>query len=177
MNVWMIGIEKKYATYEELKLRQAVAQGWPYLDNLSHMVGANNVREQIVAMGEADQVARIFDNLLAIMEPCDLVLGFEGLTLRGICQLTRVTNYHFDDQGQSSKIPPSFFGKSNYEYAHILSPVLWIDWENFIPYLQGGHTPNPPAKAPPGIVKSHQASDLIAAWQRFRCCDEDGGDK
>jgi hypothetical protein len=170
MQVWMVAIAKKYTSYEELKIRRVVAQGWPDLGDLSLLVAANNVREQIIESGEDGDTARIFENLLSNIQQCDLALGFEGTKLRGICQLTRVTRYAYDDVGQASGIPPSTFSKPSYNYANILFPVLWIDWEDFVQFMRGAPTPSAGGQGPRGIDKSHHPQDVIDAWNRFCCC-------
>ena len=171
MRVWMVAIDKEYSSYEEFKIRRVVAQGWPDLGDISHLVAAIDVKEQLMKVCENADTPRIFDNLLSKMKQCDLVLGFEGTKLRGISQLTRVTRYAYDVVGQVSSIPPSTFSKTDYNYANILFPVLWIDWEEFIPFMHGAPTPSASGQGPHGIDESRKHSeDVIAAWSRFCCC-------
>jgi len=168
MPVWMIGIDRNWTSYNELKGRNAAAQGWPDLGDLSNYIGSKNIQNEIQLLCHQKydnnicvNAPRTFENLLNKMSAGDLVLGFEGTTLCGICQLSSDTEYKFDDKGQASGII------GDYEYAHILHPVTWLDWNDFTPFMMQGQTPACGSKGVPGIQQSHQSQDVIPAWQKF----------
>jgi len=174
MTVWMIGIDTSCSTYNELKRRNAVAQGWPDLGDLSDYIGSKNILNEIKVLCQQkhqkyndDKICinapRTFENLLNKMSIGDLVLGFQGTNkLCGICQLSSDTKYKFDDKGQSSGII------GGYDYAHILHPVTWIDWDDFTPFMVQGQTPSPGNRGVAGIKRSNKSQYVIpAAWQRF----------
>ena len=161
MNIWMIGIEINYSSYDELKLRHVVAQGWSDLGDLSNL-NNNNIDQQISVLYQQNypqpnrnkNVCRILRCLLLEMKPDDLVLGFEGTVLRGICQLPKHFQYCYDNQ---------------YEYAHILHPVDWLDWNEFSVFMPpNSNQPCAGGQGPPGISQMRQQVDILtSAWQKY----------
>jgi hypothetical protein len=99
MTTWWLAIDRQHTSYEELKHRKVVAQGWPDLGNLvtlCTLVGAGdrNAFIQTVAAldrigyGTATHADRVMWDLLN-MRAGDLVVGIEGTTVRGICELKK----------------------------------------------------------------------------------------
>ena len=166
MAVWWLAIDRNQenTSYEELKHRKVVAQGWPALGNLATLLPLVQAerrdlfRRAVLALyefahpeGQAE-VDRIMWQLLRLQEG-DLVVGIEGTAVRGICQLERNgwDSYRYD-------------GPDAYNYAHTVGfPVRWRDWDagGF------GFTPQPPALGVPGIralQKDYQR--VMDVWER-----------
>jgi hypothetical protein len=108
MTVWWLAIDRNNAhcSYDELKRRKVVAQGWPDFGDLSeklkfrYQMVKSEVYEEIQRIGDAvyrgrdfwkkdrelNGTPRIFWNLLNLRAG-DLVVGIEGIKVRGICEL------------------------------------------------------------------------------------------
>ena len=166
MAVWWLAIDRNQqnASYEELKYRKVVAQGWPALGNLVTLLplvqagrrdpfcGAVQTLYECVYPGGQDEVGRIMWQLLRLQEG-DLVVGIEGGNVegvRGICQIEHNgwDSYRYDDPGAY-----------HHNYAHTVGcPVEWIDWEF-------GFIPQPPAQSVPGIrALQNDCQQVIDAW-------------
>lgn len=171
--VWWLAIDSnnRHCSYQELKERKAVAQGWPKLGDLSkqlefmYQMDKAQTYEDIKRIGdkaykgsehwEKDRlpsgIPRVFWNLLSLRKG-DLVVAIEGTTVRGVCELNQhgVDGYLFDQ---------------NYNYAHRFGgDVDWIDWDRRI----FGEPPTPPRLSVKGISKlSNQAHYVIKLWESF----------
>ena len=99
MNIWWLAISLKHTSYAELKHRKVVAQGWPELGDLTGLcplLGAGNNDEfrravtclEAISYGQATHAAQVMDTLLSIKSG-DLVVGIEGVQVKGICQLDK----------------------------------------------------------------------------------------
>jgi hypothetical protein len=152
MNVWWMTINRAMGnSYEKLKTRKVIAQGWPHLGDLSILIQNfdsywRNHRDefevliQMLALPvyprDAQHVPRALKNLFNLMSITigDLIVAVEsdrgaGMVM-GICEAERNAweSYQQDNPGI-------------YDYAHtVCFPVKWIDWEGVdIP------PPKPPA--------------------------------
>ncbi len=166
MDVWWLAIDKnqKHTSYEELKHRKVVAQGWPALGNLVTLLPlvraerrdlfrrAMQALHECVYPEDRAEVDRIMWQLLRL-QTGDLVVGIEGVEVRGICQLGHNgwDSYRYDDPDA-------------YNYAHTVGfPVKWIDWNAD----EFGFTPQPPAQSVAGIREmQNDRQRVIDAWER-----------
>jgi len=165
MKTWWLAIDKRYTSYEELKYRKVIAQGWPKLGDLSTLIPLvqkdreDMYRKVIDALNEAQYgqadsgVARIMLNLLNLKKD-DLIVGIEGTKVRGICQLERnaIDSYRFDS-------PDAF------HYTQTVGfPVKWHDWNED----QIGFTPIAPAQSVDGLEGLNKESQqVIEAWRKL----------
>ena len=129
MATWWLAIDRQYTSYDELKHRKIVAQGWPDLGNLltlCALVGAGDRNTfmqtvtalECIAYGNSTHAARVMWDLLS-MRAEDLVVGIEGTTVKGICQLK--------ENGWDSY---QHHSPEAYNYAQTIGfPVEWIDWD------------------------------------------------
>ena len=168
--VWWLAIDSNngHSSYQELKKRKVVAQGWPKFGDLSkqlvfkYQMDKPQTYEDIKNIGdkvykganhwEKDRLPsgtpRVFWNLLNLKKG-DLVVAIEGTTVRGVCELKQhgVDGYSFNP---------------NYNYAHGFGgDIDWINWEekNF------GEPPTSPRLSVKGISKlSNQAQYVIKRW-------------
>lgn len=125
MTAWLIAIDKEYCSYEELKYRKVIAQGWADIGNLSALLPVKNETKfkeiitnyvSYVYDGWQDKrdPGRIMLNLLSIKKG-DFVICCEGETIRGIAKITTDVKYDFQN--------PEL-----YEYAQCIFPVTeWKD--------------------------------------------------
>lgn len=174
MAVWWLAIDKNngHCSYEELKNRSVVAQGWPLFGDLSkkinfrYQLNRNEIKEAIQHIGdeayqgydhwkndrEPRRTPRIFWNLLNLRVG-DLIVGIEGTHVRGICELPKhgIDGYSYDPL---------------YNYAHGFGgSVQWIDWSQSI----FGIPPSPPRLSVHGIAKlSNQAHHVEDSWKVYK---------
>ncbi|MEA2098120.1 MAG: AAA family ATPase, partial [Patescibacteria group bacterium] len=135
--IWIIGIqtgpkkEEQYSSYEELKKRRVVAQGWPELQDLSclYKKTEKKIRKGINILGTGSENVRVFINMLKEIKHGDIVIGAEGTRLKGVCQIPEGVIYGYDNDGSFTAINPSEFNKDDFNYAHCLFPVVWVDWD------------------------------------------------
>ena len=165
MATWWLAIDRQYTSYDELKHRKIVAQGWPDLGNLltlCALVGAgdrNTFMQTVTALeriayGNSTHAARVMWDLLS-MRAEDLVVGIEGTTVKGICQLK--------ENGWDSY---QHHSPEAYNYAQTIGfPVEWIDWDVHV----FGFTPVPPAQSVQGVAGLQNASQQVAsAWSKYQ---------
>ncbi|MGH7985092.1 MAG: AAA family ATPase [Candidatus Binataceae bacterium] len=162
-NVWWCAIDKnnENATYEELKQRNVVAQGWSALGDLSDLIGKSS--EQIEAELQRRSRAlrnydppppHIFSNLLSEMRPGDLVIGIEGTTVKGICKLSEETRYRYD-HGPAGE----------FEYAQCLYPVDWVDWSE-VSADKSLTVPHRGVRGNARLIKDE--ATVISVWERYK---------
>ncbi|OQB47424.1 MAG: hypothetical protein BWY02_02136 [bacterium ADurb.Bin157] len=133
MNIWWLATAQNdgYCSYNELKYRKVLAQGWSQIGDLRALLPLQNeekFQETIRALVKyvyndlepADKPAYTILNLLK-MQQNDLVLCTEGTTVKGIAKITSEPQYRYDDGGGS------------YEYAQTIFPVTdWVDWDESV---------------------------------------------
>lgn len=121
-------IARDCSSYEELKERHVVAQGWSASDDISFFVeepestGWNYIccfgRNGTSGFSSERDKNKAYSALIGIthLRSGEIVLATEGGTIRGICEVPEDFCYFYD---------------GNYEYANCLFPVNWIDWDVF----------------------------------------------
>jgi hypothetical protein len=170
VKTWWLATSKNegHCSYEELKYRKILAQGWPKLGDLDTLYktyikykienklidNINNLRSYVYNNSPENRNAgNIITNLFKFKEG-DLVVCTEGETVRGIARLGENPKYRFDD------------GNGLYEYAQTISPIAeWVDWNINI----AGKPPSPSSMGPVGIeglVKDRQL--VIDAWEKLK---------
>ena len=170
MAIWWTAIDREHCTYEELKHRQVVAQGWRRLGDLStlrvflpdmrqefttcvQLIGDASYREQ-GWWAEHDRAPNraptAMWNLLSISDG-DLVVALEGITVRGLCEVQR---------GAAS----SYAHQAAWEYAQTVGfPLKWVDWETQLL----GDPPTAPAQSVLGIKSVQKEEALVRrAWEK-----------
>jgi 5-methylcytosine-specific restriction protein B len=123
MAIKKIGISTEWATYEELKQRCVVAQGWDDSGDLSFLWDKEN-EENIdkflnLFTGGVPKGKNAFSNIFRQIKSGDIVLAFEGNTVKGICEMPEDFVYFYDDDAEN--------------YRNCLFPVRWVDWDSFCP--------------------------------------------
>jgi len=171
MNTWWSAVDIEWCSYEELKHRKVVAQGWRDLGDLSSLLGSisqnkDKFVEVVQLLGDAaytntdwwsedrkvERTPAVMWNLLNVRQG-DLVVAVEGTTVKGICQIEQdaASSYHY---------APA------YEYAQTIGfPVEWVDWdaEAF------GFAPTPPSRSILGLRGLNNESEAVKrAWEEYR---------
>jgi hypothetical protein len=177
MAVWWCAIDKNedWSTYEELKSRNVIAQGWTELGNLSDLVGQPDklLQQALSNRGAEAAVTGIFINLLSKVCAGDLVVGIEGTRVRGICEVLPQSAYIYDAVNNIEELqhpelaPNSRDGQgrfSEFNYAHCLYPAYWIDWDVVSPAWAPG-TPGQGVKGIASLVKD--ANAVAERWRQY----------
>ena len=133
-NVWWFAADKKYpgSSYEDLKARRVIAQGWPLLGDLTTalplIAASRDTAKEILApycrthilRGELqpEQIYKPANTLhfLLQIEQGDVLVALEGTTPRGMAEspLDALSGYRYDDP--------------DYNYAHVVADdVEWVD--------------------------------------------------
>lgn len=172
MTVWKLGIDVGCSSYLELSARHVVAQGWPGTGDLSFLFGSDiNKTERwlkkLHPMPNTAKAQRTLTNLLSKIKEGDIILGYQGNTIVGICQIPNDFVYIYENS-HASCVTCSPTGRC--EYAHCLFPVNWVDWNTFLSTLPPG-TLLPTLSAGqgiPGIVKNNDDPKAIEnAWRAY----------
>jgi hypothetical protein len=89
------------------------------------------------------------------MRAGDLVVGIEGTTVRGICELKK--------NGWESY---QYHSPEAYNYAQTIGfPTDWVDWNPAV----FGFTPVPPAQGVQGVGRLQNESQHVSdAWGRYQ---------
>jgi len=168
MKTWWLALDRKYTSFEEIKHRRVVAQGWPLLGDLRTLAPlasetANeglfkSVIHQLATRaypGDERAIAHAPEAMWTLMQvrSGDLLVGIEGRTVRGVCQVDRdaFASYWYDATGF-------------YDYAQtVCRPVEWRDWDET---LLG----SPPEASRHGVMAikglQNESERVIEAWSQ-----------
>ncbi len=165
MGIWWLATSKNegHSSYNELKYRKILAQGWSVIGDLSALLPVRDrskfkiIIDKLVdyADGSEDErgPGRIILNLLDFRED-DYVLCTEGETVKGIAKVGPAPKYRYDN------------GAGSFEYAQTIYPVTeWKDWNV---QLAG---PPPPTKAMGPVGINHYGGgeqDIEDAWRKLQ---------
>ncbi len=121
-NIYKIGVDREYTSFEELNENHVVSQGWSDTGDLSFafrdeeeysLISANL---DIIGSGDT-KISYTLHRLLIDIKPGDIILAFEGNTLKGITQIPEKIIY--------------FYNENVKEYKNSLFPVNWVKWSDF----------------------------------------------
>ena len=159
MTVWNLGIDLDYCSYEELKQRKVIAQGWSKID-LTWLIHFKDEQSFVEVVEKLDEILYkptkkelkigwTMKNLLSIKEG-DAVVCCEGTKARGIAVITKPVKYFF------------YNNKTNivyFEYANTIGPVeadQWIDLTD-----DDSKSIRVGAKGVPGITKCLESREEV----------------
>lgn len=165
MNIYGLALDREYTSYEELRPRQVVAQGWRQLGDLRTLcrLAADpryeaRFRDAVTGLAELaygrraphlDRPGNVMWNLMRA-QAGDLFVAIEGTVVRGISQVLApgAFTYQFEP---------------NFEYAQTFGhPVRWFDWDLNV----FGPAPTAPAQSVPGVAQVRNERNRIArAWE------------
>ena len=166
MAIWWLATSKNegHCSYDELKSRQVLAQGWPCIGNLEALIPVTDEGLFITRINqmvkckyshvERRNPGRIIKNLVSFEEG-DLVLCTEGKAVKGIARVGANTEYRYDNGVVPNK----------YEYAQTMGPIVeWKDWNIRL----AGNPPPTKAMGPVGIDHYRRDEQIIKdAWSRL----------
>ena len=182
MTVWWCAIDynQGYATYDELKARNVVAQGWEDLGNLLRLgeITESKISQLVDRYNEGrpekeHAPSDTFKNLLNRIRRGDLVVGIEGQQVKGICKILAETRYIFNSADNfetvnngtlalHSKTANGVF--TGFNYPHCLYPVKWVDWTT----IDSNWAPGAPGQGVKGIRRLQQAApDVETRWNTY----------
>lgn len=164
MNIWWLATSAKdnYCSYEELKQRKVLAQGWPEIGDLTSLIKSkpnkdnlknticNFIAQQYPQKTNCTHCARSIVNLLMDIKVGDIVAICEGINVKGFAKVTKSLEYSYDN---------------NYEYAHQVGIVTeWKNWDS----SKVGQAPKIPGQGPKGIEHcNNDAQKIIDAWSKL----------
>ncbi|GHT77768.1 hypothetical protein FACS189464_0020 [Bacteroidia bacterium] len=121
-----IGSEPKKASFEELKQRCVVAQGWSDSGDLSFLTeSAENLDKFLPLFNQGEQSGtNAFNQFFRSIKTGDIILGLEGNSIKGIGEIPNDFIYFFDDERTDN-------GEYKYHYRNCVFPVTWVDWKDF----------------------------------------------
>ena len=172
MNIWRLGIEIGCSSFVQLKSRKVVAQGWPYTGNMAFLQNNKNASNWLQKLVPGDEKAqRTLANLLVEMQPGDIVLGFEGNTIKGICEMPSQYVYLYRSHHKTCCSYNNPTKRRYCDYANCLYPVIWVDWQIFENHCASANidlpTPNA-GQGVKGIEQCHKHSNEIkTAWDAY----------
>ncbi|MGB3919264.1 MAG: hypothetical protein WBL07_17660 [Thiothrix litoralis] len=165
MSIWWLATSKNegHCSYDELKNRKLLAQGWSALGDLSKLRSLindeNNFKNTINKMVEDTydcwidkrNPGRIILNLLKFREN-DIVICTEGTTVMGMAKVGKNPQYRYDN------------GDGKYEYAQTIYPVSeWKDWNTKIVT-----PPTTSTMGPVGINRyGKNNQEIMDAWEKL----------
>ncbi len=123
MSIKKIGLDKKVTSFDELFSQYVVAQGWPNWGDLSFAYTAqdtsrDNKFQSFIETTYFDSKApHTFRQLLKEIKSHDIILAFEGNTIKGITEIPNDFVY--------------FYNVEMEDYKNCLFPVKWVRWKDF----------------------------------------------
>ncbi len=188
MSVWRMAIDVNggNATYEEIRERHVVAGGWSDLGDLYCLYQACRAGQLNWQQAHAvltvlanhngfdpneTRFRNTFRRLLIEINTGDIVIGYEGMNPRGICQIGQCFTYAFDPNGLHG-VHPQQFGRNHFEYAHCIYGVNWVDWNVFNAFVEAtGDQPIPPYVGGMGVpgfqIRNADADRIQQHWQAY----------
>ena len=155
MTVWNLGIDLDCCSYDELKQRKVIAQGWPdidlttlqYIKDSQLFVDVVNELDKVIYKPTQKEIksGRTMQNLLSIKES-DAVVCCEGTKARGIAVISKPVKYFF------------YNNKNNivcFEYANTIGPIDADQWINLTD--EESKSISVAAQGVPGITKCHES--------------------
>jgi hypothetical protein len=120
MNIWKIGISKDYSSFDEMKKYHTVSQGWPKRGDLTFLWNETNeeINKYISDIVNGDGKGRYtIKRLFNEIKPGDIIIAFEGNSLKGITQMPLKYVYFYNEEVGN--------------YRNSLFPVNWVNWDDF----------------------------------------------
>ena len=155
MNIKKIGVDTNYATYEELKRRHVVAQGWNEFGDLTFLLDeSEDIEEYLPRITYGSQGGKnTFNQLFRKIKTGDIILALEGNQIKGITEIPDKFIYCYDEE---------------YDYSNSLFPVTWIDWSVF---CKNTSLLSQKGQGAPGIVNCNLTdinNYINKNWKRFK---------
>lgn len=119
MNIKKVGCGLDWSSYVELKEHHVVSQGWNEYGDLSFMYrNSKELWQYIDIVSDWAQPGRnALKQLMLEIKSHDIILAFEGNTVKGIAEVPEEFTYYYDDNIE--------------HYKNCIYPLEWIDWDDF----------------------------------------------
>lgn len=119
MNIKKVGCGLEWTSYSELKTNHVVSQGWNEFGDLSFMFNnPKDLREYINLVSDWNKAGKnAFRQLMSEIKPHDIILAFEGNSVKGIAEIPEKYVYYYSHEVE--------------HYQNCIFPINWIDWEDF----------------------------------------------
>ena len=139
-----------YTSYEEVKSRNVIAQGWSNSGDVSFFKEEANL-DVYLGLIKGDNSKRNAFNELFKVQAGDVFIAFEGARIAGICEVPDDFEYVY---------------QSEYEYSNAVFPVKWIDWEKIsnVTPPEGFRPRNPVFN----IHKQEIISYIEKFWEKYK---------
>lgn len=119
MKIKKVGCGLDWSSYKELKEFHVVSQGWGEYGDLSFLFHQpEDLQKYIDVVSCWSQSGKnAFRQMMQDISAHDIILAFEGNSVKGIAEVPERFVYYFDDEIES--------------YKNCLFPLNWVDWEDF----------------------------------------------
>lgn len=119
MNIKKVGVAIEYCTYDKMKAKNEVSQGWSEWGDLAFLSKEKDIETYLPRICHGSQGGfNAFRQIFKDIKSGDIILAFEGNTIRGITEMPPDFIYCYDDEERGG-------------YANSLWPVNWVDWTEF----------------------------------------------
>ena len=155
MAIYRCPIDSRYSSYESLKRRHVVAQGWSSSNDVSFFIEEADIGRFFPVFAERKdwgKVNTVFNVLTQKARAGDIFIATIGGEICGICELPEEFTYVY--------LP-------NDEYANCLFPVNWIDWSTFCPDFAQISNPRSPGPLT-CIGQSNVGTYVKENWAAFK---------
>ena len=119
MRIKKVGVSTDYSSYEELKKYHVISQGFNEYGDLSFMFKDRKLLEKycdFVSFGTTSG-KNAFRQIMDEIKPHDIILAFEGNSVKGIAEVPDDFIYYFETEVGA--------------YNNCLFPINWVDWTEF----------------------------------------------
>lgn len=155
MSIYRCPVDGGYSSYESLKKRYVVAQGWSASDDVSFFLEEDNIAEYLPVFAlkkDLDKVNTVFNLLTRDAKPGDIFVATNGGEICGICELPENFTYVY--------LPDD-------EYANCLFPVKWIDWKDFC--NEFCQISNPRSRGPFTRINNSNVAEFVnSEWDSYK---------
>ena len=119
MNIKKVGVAIEYCTYDKMKAKNEVSQGWSEWGDLAFLSKEKDIETYLPRICYGSQGGfNAFRQIFKDIKSGDIILAFEGNTMRGITEMPPDFIYCYDDEERGG-------------YANSLWPINWVDWTEF----------------------------------------------
>lgn len=119
MNIKKVGVAIEYCTYDKMKAKNEVSQGWSEWGDLAFLSKEKDIETYLPRICYGSQGGfNAFRQIFKDIKSGDIILAFEGNTIRGITEMPPDFIYCYDDEERGG-------------YANSLWPINWVDWTEF----------------------------------------------
>lgn len=155
MAIYRCPIDTKYSSYESLKRRHVVAQGWSGSDDVSFFIEEADIGRYLPIFAEKADLGKVNTALKVLTHDAqagDIFIATIGGEICGICELPENFTYVY--------LPDD-------EYANCIFPVNWIDWSIFCSEFKQISNPRSPGPLT-HIGHSNVGTYVNEHWSSFK---------